>query len=92
MARRKIKRQKTERNESDGAYILKLVLYFFLGSLWVRIGTSDSSTFELALPLGLLVGLVFASHEHFQVDRKIEYAVLFISTVLSYYIPVGLIV
>ena len=65
---------------------MKLVLYFLLGSFWLRIAIGDDD--YVGFPLGLAIGLVFASHEHFQVDRKIEYAVLVIATALSAYIPI----
>ena len=65
---------------------MKLVLFFLLGSFWLRITIGDNSF--VGLPLGLAVGLVFARHEHFQIDRKIEYAVLLVATALSAYIPI----
>lgn len=79
--------------ESDGAYLLKIVLYIILGSLWLRfpaplpIGPIMLSGF----PLGLLVGLLFASHDHFQVDRKIEYVVLILAAIVSLFLPTGII-
>lgn len=75
--------KKTNVVEPDGIYLLKLVLYFILGCLWVQIGDS------VVLPFGLLIGILFATHEHFQIDRKIEFAVLFIASVLSYIAPIG---
>lgn len=79
--------------ESDSEYFLKLVLYIILGALWLKfesplvLGTVQLNGF----PLGLLVGLFFASHDKFQIDRKIEYAILIIITLLSYFLPVGII-
>ena len=77
--------------EFDGVFILKLVLYVILGSLWLKLhgSTSDSS---VPLPLGLVVGLLFASHEHFRIDRKIEYAVLIIAALIGLIAPYGLFV
>lgn len=80
MAKRKVK------TEKDSVFFLKLLMYFLLGSFWLRIAQADGS--YLILPFGLVVGLVFARHEHFQIDRKIEYAVLLIATALSAYIPI----
>lgn len=88
------KKTSKTKNESDGAYFLKLVLYVVLGSFWIKFGTP----IELgdivinALPIGLVLGLIFASHDHFQVDRKIEYAVLIIVTILSYFAPSGILI
>lgn len=74
-----------EKPEQDGVYILKIVLYFILGCLWIRFGGEDG----FSLPVGFLVGILLASHEHFQIDRKIEYAVLLVATVLSFIAPIG---
>lgn len=71
--------------EKDSVYFLKIVLFFILGSLWVQIGDSNG----VAVPIGLLFGIILVSHEHFMIDRKIEYAVLLVATVLSFIAPVG---
>lgn len=86
--KRKAKRQPAE---SDSTYFLKLVLYFMLGTFWVRLLHVGIGPFEhLSLPAGLLLGLAFASHEHFQIDRKIEFAVLLAAAFMSFYLPVGI--
>lgn len=89
-----VKHKKTKRSksrESDSSYFFKLVLFFILGTLWVRLLHIEVGPFEhLSVPLGLVIGLIFASHEHFQVDRKIEYAVLLVATLISFYLPVGI--
>lgn len=75
--------------ESDSSYFLKLVLYVILGSIWLRF-EDPLVVGELligGIPVGLLVGLLFAAHDHFQVDRKIEYAILLIMTILTMFIP-----
>ena len=84
MASKPTKRKATQ-NESDSVYFLKLVLYFLLGCLWVQVGGEDG----FAMPVGLVIGVLFASHDHFQIDRKIEIAVLLIATVLSFIAPIG---
>lgn len=73
--------------EIDSTYFLKLVMYLIIGSFWVRI-TRNGVT--IPLPVGLVVGLVFASHEHFQMDRKIEYAVLLMAMFVGLWLPIGL--
>lgn len=80
--------------ESDSAYFLKLVLYVVLGSFWIKFADPIIlGDFVInALPIGLILGLIFASHDHFQVDRKIEYAVLIIVTILSYFAPSGILI
>ena len=87
----KQKRRAKKASESDSTYFLKLVLFFLLGTFWVRLLNVSFGPFgHLSLPLGLVLGLVFASHEHFQIDRKIEFAVLLAATFISFYLPVGI--
>lgn len=74
------------RKESDAVYILKLVLYLILGAQWLRI-TKDS--WQIPLPLGLMVGLLLARLDRFQIDRKIEYAILLVSTFIGFWLPIG---
>lgn len=72
----------------DSVFFLKLVLYMILGSMWVKVTHAD--TLSLPLPVGLAIGLFFTSHEHFQIDRKIEYAVLLVAMLVGYFAPFGL--
>jgi hypothetical protein len=89
MAKQKRKTKKS--SESDSTYFLKLVLFFILGTFWVRLINVNVGPFEhLSLPAGLLIGLMFASHEHFQIDRKVEFAILLGATFISFYLPVGI--
>lgn len=88
MAKTKTKPQATE---LDGVFVLKLVLYAVLGSLWLKLhGSTADTTFPL--PIGLAVGLLFTSHEHFRIDRKIEYAVLVLAALIGLIAPYGLFV
>jgi len=82
-------KQRSQAAELDGVFILKLVLYVLLGSLWLKIQHADLSS-GIPLPIGLGLGLIFASHEHFRVDRKIEYAVLVVAALIGLMIPFGL--
>tara|TARA_B100002049_G_scaffold133199_1_gene98644 strand:- start:281 stop:559 length:279 start_codon:yes stop_codon:yes gene_type:complete len=90
---KKQKRQNSK-TEADSTYFLKLVLYVVLGSLWLKFSMPlEIGSFVLTgIPLGLMVGLLFASHDHFQVDRKIEYAILIVMTVMSYFLPTGIVI
>lgn len=80
--------KKHSSQELDGVFLLKLVLYMILGSLWVKI--SHNGTLSLPVPFGLLMGLFFTTHEHFQIDKKIEYAVLLVAMLVGYFAPFGL--
>ncbi len=82
------KKNSPRRRELDGVFLLKLVLYVLLGSMWLKISHGDMV--RLPIPIGLAMGLVFTSHEHFQIDRKIEYAVLLIAMLIGYLAPYGL--
>ncbi|MBL8159454.1 hypothetical protein JNJ66_03280 [Candidatus Saccharibacteria bacterium] len=80
-------------NQSDGAFLLKLVLYVILGSLWLRLAAPVEIGFvEIhSLPIGLAAGLLFAAHDHFQIDRKIEYVVLIVIGIVTFYLPAGIV-
>ena len=74
--------------EMDSVFFLKLVLYLVLGSVWVKV--SHGNDLSLPLPVGLVAGLFFTAHEHFQIDRKIEYAILLVAMFVGYLAPFGL--
>lgn len=80
-------RSVTATQEADSIYFLKLVLYLILGSQWLRI---TKGTVTVPLPIGLLIGLLFARTERLRVDRKIELAILLLSTFISFWLPIGL--
>ena len=94
MAKSKKSKITSESNEPDSTYFFKIVLFIILGSLWLKFQTPLAfGDFLLrGLPLGLFVGLLFASHDHFRMDRKIEYAILLIMTIVSVFLPVGIII
>ncbi|HSX08408.1 MAG TPA: hypothetical protein VLG11_05955 [Candidatus Saccharimonadales bacterium] len=81
-------RRATVAQEYDGVFLLKIVLYLILGSLWIKVSRGQSVT--LPLPVGLIVGVAFAFHDHFQIDRKIEYAVLLVAMLIGFFAPFGL--
>ena len=70
-------RKKAVAKETDSAYFLKILLYFMLGLIWLKLNGRP------IVPLGLIVGLLVSTHEHFQIDRKMEYAILLIATMLG---------
>jgi len=74
--------------ELDSTYILKLVLYLIIGSQWLRITKGDTT--QLPIPVGFIIGLLFASHDHFQIDRKIEYALLLVAMFIGFWLPLGI--
>lgn len=93
MVKKQQKQRRKPLTEADSAYVLKLVLYVVLASLWLKFAHPvHIGMFVLnGLPLGLILGIIFASHDHFQIDRKIEYAILIVMTIISYFLPSGII-
>lgn len=75
------------KSQSDNVFILKLVLYLMLGSQWLRI---TKGTMVFPIPFGALVGLMFAKHDHFKMDRKLDYVVLLFSMFLGFWLPMGI--
>ncbi len=71
----------------DSTYFLKLVLYMIVGSMWIKI---TKGNVQIPIPVGLIIGLIFSSHEHFKIDRKIEYAVLLVAMLIGFWAPIGL--
>ena len=67
--------------ETSTAYVLKLALYLFLGLVWIKWGG------RAIIPVGFLLGLLLARHEHFQIDRKIEYALLLVAGLIGLFGP-----
>ncbi|HSX46884.1 MAG TPA: hypothetical protein VLF87_02775 [Patescibacteria group bacterium] len=90
MAKAKTKKRQNTRpvQELDGIYVLKIVLYVLVGSQWLWL-VDASNTKQVPLPIGLLLGTLFASHDHFKIDRKIEYALLIIAAMIGFWTHVG---
>lgn len=87
-----IKRQVVE---SDGTYFLKLVIVVMLGTLWLKLAQplSWNGIPFGGFPIGAAVGLVGISLlEKDQSNRKIWYAVLVIVTIVSYFVPAGIVI
>lgn len=82
-------KNKRLKSESDSAYILKIVLFMIIGSQWVRLTDADL-TQQIPVPIGLIAGAIFAAHDHFQIDRKIEYAVLVLACLVGFWTQVGI--
>jgi len=88
MAKTKQKRTRTGAQELDSVYMLKLVLYLIVGAQWLRFESPGRGT-EIPIPVGLIVGMLFAAHDHFKIDRKIEFAVLLVAMFVGFWTQVG---
>lgn len=84
----KVSKKVVKRPETDSAYFLKLVLFLILSSLWLRI-TVDENT-VVPLPAGAIIAVFYALHDHFQIDRKIELALILIGMFISFWLPIGI--
>ena len=89
MARKQVSgKTRAAKTETDSAFVLKLVLYAVLGMQWLFI--VPDSNIEFPLPIGAVLGIIFASHDHFSIDRKIEYAVLLIAMLIGFFAYIGI--
>jgi hypothetical protein len=92
MPKTKQKRPKAHKHtaqELDSVYLLKLVLYLVVGAQWIRF-TDAAGSSQIPVPIGLIIGVLFATHDHFQIDRKIEYAVLLIAMFVGFWSQIGI--
>lgn len=81
--------------ETDGLYLLKLILVILLGSFWIKFGTPLvwQGVAIYAFPVGVLAGLLLIrTLEHFQSDRKIWYAMLIVIGIVSALNPAGIVI
>lgn len=77
-------------NGADSTFFLKIVVFMIIGSQWLYI--EKLPDWQIPIPIGLAIGLVFATHEHFMIDRKIEYVILLFSAFISFWLPIGIII
>lgn len=80
-------KRKTKTKQTDAVYFLKLVMYLILGSLWLKL--TDGHSVQLPIPVGFLIGLVMASHDRIQLDRKIGFAILLVAMFVGFWAPFG---
>ena len=80
-----------KKNESDSVFFLKVLFYVLIGTFWIRISQNGIENTSFSIPVGMMIGVFFAHHDHFKIDRKIEFVILIIATILSYYLPIGLV-
>ena len=83
------KKNRRLKPETDSAFVLKIVLYLILGFQWIRL-TNPAGTKQIPLPIGLVLGMIYASHDHFRLDRKIEYALILAAMLIGFWSQVGI--
>jgi hypothetical protein len=79
----------SQTQQPDSVYLLKLVLYLILGSQWLFF-VNAADTWQFPIPAGLVIGVLFAMHDHFKIDRKIEYAMLLLAMFVGFWAHIGL--
>jgi hypothetical protein len=63
--------------ETDSTFFLKILVYFVLGTVWIKVNGM------VVLPIGAIIGIIISRHDHFAIDRKLEYVVLLVSSILG---------
>lgn len=89
------RRQKQVLTEADSVYFLKLIIVVLLSTLWIKFGSSLSwnGFVVTAIPVGALIALVaIRAFEKNSYDRKIWFAVLIVVTLISYFVPAGIVI
>ncbi|MCA9332467.1 hypothetical protein KDA00_01190 [Candidatus Saccharibacteria bacterium] len=84
-----VKKKRKASSETDSAYFFKIVMYLILGSQWIRL-VNPELTSQIPIPIGFVIGMFFAAHDHFKIDRKIEYATLTIAMFIGFWIQAGI--
>ena len=88
--RKTAKKKKKQPVEKDSVFFMKIIFFYLLGSVWIRLLGAGADEATISIPIGFIIGVFFARHEHFAIDRKLEYVVLLVAMVLSFYLPVGI--
>jgi hypothetical protein len=73
----KSKKTSSKEKETDSVYFLKILIYFVLGTIWIKFNG------YVIFPAGLIFGVLIAQKDHFAIDRKVEYAILLMAAVLG---------
>ena len=70
-------------------YLLKFVIIFALGLLWVNLGVAVGPF--RALPIGLMIGLLIIGLERIHDWRRVELVIILASSVLSFFLPIAMV-
>lgn len=90
MAKTNGTKREASKTQFDSVYLLKIVLYVILGAQWLWLDSASGT--RVPIPVGLIIGLLFAMHDHFRLDRKIEYAVLLVAMLVGYVATIGIVI
>ena len=80
-------------SEPDSVFFLKILILLIISTMWLRLSSNgEFSGVELNLPLGSAAAIFLVQFDHFTIDRKIEYVVVLLSSFISFFLPIGLII
>lgn len=85
-----IKRDAIKNQVAYSHYLLKLCLLFALGLCWVRLGAAIGSV--SVIPIGLIIGLLVVALERLSHLRLVELSVITLACLLSFLLPIGIII
>lgn len=93
---KQVRRQIRERVfESDSTYFLKLIVVFILGTFWIKFSDPVliGDFYLAAIPVGVFAGFVLVRKlEKHQSNRKIMYALLIVTGVISNFQAAGIVI
>ena len=81
--------------EKDSIFLLKLFVCVLAGSFWLKFSNGSAEQVGLlsSFPFGLVLGMFLISKfENRSENRKIFYAVMLICAILSFFLPIGIVV
>lgn len=87
---RNIDRDIRKNQQVYSLYLLKFVALFALGLLWLRLGVQIGPL--TALPIGLVLGLIIVLSEQLAATRHFELCLLLAACILSYLLPIGVVI
>lgn len=80
--------------EADGIYFLKLIVVAIISTLWIKLSVplSWGGIPFGGFPIGALLALIIIRvYEKDLLDRKIWFAVVLIISIISYFVPAGIV-
>lgn len=81
--------------DSDGIFFLKLIFFIILSTFWVKFRTpvgARNAVFN-GVPMGMIIALILNKYfEKKLVNRQLWYAVIVVVTIISYFLPAGIVI
>lgn len=94
--RTNLSRRGFEKNpESDGVFLLKLIASFLAGTFWLKFAQPSvlAGIVLTGVPIGAMIGCIVVNRlEKRQFNRRIFYAVILMTMILSYFVPAGIVI